>query len=146
MGIVRRDEVAPADFGAVDLQFFRGNIQQAFDDKHAMLPSRAAIGRDDGLVGEDRRELAVIVFDVVQSEHIGLRVERHGQAIRSIRARVMQKDIMHAENATILVERASASWICPRSCVVATKFSARSSIHLTGRFNFIAAHGTSTSS
>src|SRR5215216_2792401 len=61
---IRWDEVAPADFGPVNIQFFRGNIQQALDDEHTMLPPRAAIGCDDSFVGEDRGELAIIVLDV----------------------------------------------------------------------------------
>ncbi len=99
------NKIASADFGAVDLQFFRGKIKHPLDDKDAMLASCAAIRRDNGLVGEDRRELAVIIFDVIGSEQRALTVERHGQAIRRIRARVMQKDIMHTEDATVLVER-----------------------------------------
>ena len=41
------------------------------------------------------------------------------------------------------VSAISASWICPRSCVVAKKCSWRSSIHLTGRSSRMAAQGSS---
>ena len=40
----------------------------------------------------------------------------------------------------------SASCTCPRSWVVAKKFSRRSSIHLTGRFSFMVTQGNRTSS
>ena len=101
---VGRDEVAPANFGAVDLEFPGSQVQHAFDHEHAVLSSRAAIGCHDGLVGEDRRELAVVIADVVQPQHVGLRVERHGQAIRSIRAGVVQEDVVHAEDVAVPVE------------------------------------------
>src|ERR1041385_7429176 len=70
-----------------------------------MLSPRATIWCDDGFIGEDRRKFAVVILDIVQSEHVGLRVECDSQSIRGIRACVMQKDIMHAENATFLIER-----------------------------------------
>lgn len=66
--LIGLNEVSSADFGAVDLEFLRRKVKHPLDDEDSMLTPRAAIGCDDGLVGEDRRELAVIILDVVRSE------------------------------------------------------------------------------
>src|SRR5262249_3965669 len=52
--LIRRDEIASADFGAVDVQLLRSNIQRPLDNEHTMLTSRAPIWCDDGLIREDR--------------------------------------------------------------------------------------------
>ncbi len=52
---IGRDEVAPADFGPVDFEFVRRDVQEPLDDEDAVLPAGAAVRRDDRLVGEDRR-------------------------------------------------------------------------------------------
>jgi len=67
---IRRDEITSADFGAVNLQFFRGNIQQTFDDEYSVLTSRSAIGRDDGLVGKDGSKLGIVISNVVGSSNV----------------------------------------------------------------------------
>ncbi len=133
--------------GAINFELFCRKVQHSLDDKHAMLASRAAIRRDDGLVGEDCCEFTVIVFDIVRSKQGTLAVEwaRSSHRVRTHPCHA-RKTSCTPRMWPSLSNAISASWICPRSWVVATKFSARSSIHLTGRFNFIAAHGTSTSS
>ena len=101
---IRRDKVTPADLSAVDTKLFCGEVQHALDNEHAMLPSRPAIRSDDRLVGKHRGELAVVVLDIVQSKHVGLRVEWHGQTVRGIGACVMQEDIVDAQDSTVSVE------------------------------------------
>src|SRR3990172_3442837 len=54
-------EIAAADLTDVELQFAGRQIQQALDDEDAVLASGAAVGGDDGLVGEDDGELTGVI-------------------------------------------------------------------------------------
>ena len=44
---VWRNEIAPADFGGIDANLMRRDIEQSFNDKDAVLAAGAAIGRYD---------------------------------------------------------------------------------------------------
>ena len=102
---VRRDEVAPADLDPVDAELLRREVEQPLDDEHAVLPAGAAHRRHDRLVREDRRELALVVRDVVRTEQRALAVDRNRQAVRIVGARVVEEDVVDAEDAPVLRER-----------------------------------------
>ena len=102
---IGRDEIPPPDFSAVNIQFFSCQVEHPLDDKDPMLPPRTSIRRNDGFIGEDCSKRTVIVLNVVQTEHIGLCIDRDSQAIRIVSASVMEKDIVDTEDVTILVER-----------------------------------------
>src|SRR5262249_34299494 len=65
---IGRDEVAAANFRAVDAEIARRDIEKAFDNEDAMLAAGAPIGRDDRRVGEDRGKRAVVVRHHVGAE------------------------------------------------------------------------------
>src|SRR5207247_2740770 len=44
---IRRNEIAAADFGRIEAELARGDVEQAFHHEHAVLPAGAAIGRDN---------------------------------------------------------------------------------------------------
>ena len=102
---IGRDEIAPADFGAVDAKFVRGDVEQPLDDEHAVLAAGAAIRRDDRLVGEDRREGAVVVRHHIGPEQRALAVDRHRQPIRIVGAGVVQEHVLDAEDAAVARKR-----------------------------------------
>ena len=102
---VGRNEVAAADFGAIDLELVRRDVEQPFDDEHAMLPAGAAIGRDDRFVGEDRGKRAVVVGYDVRSEQRALAVDRHRQSVGIVGAGIVQEYVLDAEDAAVGVER-----------------------------------------
>ena len=101
---VGRNEVAAADFDAVDTQLFGRDVEHSFHDEDAMLTARAAVGCDDGFVGEDGFEFAVIVRHVVLTEQGALAVERQGEAVGCVGAGVVQKGVVDAEDAAIAGE------------------------------------------
>ncbi len=87
------NEIAVADFGAVDPQLFGGNVEQTLHDKDAVLPACAAIGRDDGFVGKNADEFAVISGNIIAAKQRALAVERHGQSIGGVGAGVVEEFI-----------------------------------------------------
>src|SRR5215208_3866058 len=93
--LIRWNKIASADFGAVDLQFSCRKIKHSFNDKYTMLTSRAAIRRDNRLVRENRCEFTIVILYIIGAKQGALRIKRNGQTIRSIRARVVQENIMH---------------------------------------------------
>src|SRR5208282_5366309 len=66
-----------------------------------MLPAGAAIGRDDRLVGEDRRKSAVVVGYHVRSEQRALTVDWHRQSVRIVGAGIVQKHVLDADDAAV---------------------------------------------
>jgi hypothetical protein len=62
---VGRKEIPPPDLDRVEPQLPGGKVQQPLHDEHPMLPSRAPHRRDDGTVGEDGAELALVVGNLV---------------------------------------------------------------------------------
>ena len=83
----------------------RRDVEQPLADEDAMLPAGAAHRRDDRLVGEDRRELAVVVRDVVRAEQRALGVDRNRQAVGIVGAGVEQERVAHAEDAPVARQR-----------------------------------------
>ncbi len=129
-------------------QLVRRDIEQPLDHEHAVLPARAPIRRHDRQCREHRGEGAVIVRHHVGSEQRALAVDRDGQPVRIVGAGIMQEDVLDAKDAAFCASSAiSASWIWPRSWVVATEM-------LEPVFDpfhrplaaAIATHGTTTSS
>ena len=102
---IRRNEIAPADFGAVDLEFVRGDVEQPFDDEHAVLPPGAAIRRDDRFIGEDRGKGAVVVWDDVGAQQRALRIDRHRQSVGIVGAGIVEEHVLDAEDAAVGSER-----------------------------------------
>jgi hypothetical protein len=143
---VRAQVVAAADLVGGEPQLARGDVEQALHHEDAVLPPRPAHRRHRGAVGEDRAELAVVRRHVVRPQQRALAVDGHGEAVRIVRARVVEEEVAHSQDLAVRESAISASWICERSCVVAKKFSWRSSAHFTGRPSRMAAQGTSTSS
>ena len=74
-------------------------------DEDAVLAPGAPNRGHNRLVGEDRRELALVVGDVVGPEQRALAVDGNGQAIRVVRAGVEQEYVMHAEDAALAGQR-----------------------------------------
>src|SRR2546427_278576 len=70
-----REVVAPPDLQAVEAERARGEIEQPLHHEHAVLAARAAHRRHQRLVGEDGRELGVIVGHVVGAEQGALAVD-----------------------------------------------------------------------
>ena len=99
---VRRDEVSPANLRPVDIQRARRDIEQPFDHEHAVLPARAAVGCNDRLVGEDRREGAVVGRNDVGAEDGALAVDRHRQAIGVVGPGVVQEHVLDSEDLPVL--------------------------------------------
>ena len=102
---IRRDQVAPPDFGTVQLQFLRGDIKQPFHDEYAVLAAGASIGRHDRLIGEDCREGAVVVRHHIRAEQRALTVDRYRQSIRIVGTGVVQECIFDAEDPAVGRER-----------------------------------------
>ena len=98
-------EIAPPDFGAVDVEFMRGDIEQPLHDEHAVLAAGAAIRRDDRQVGEDRGEGAVVVRHDIGPEQGALAVDRHRQAVGIVGAGIVQEHVLDAEDAAVGGER-----------------------------------------
>ena len=92
------EQVAPADLDAVETELPGREVEQPLDHEDAVLAARPADRRHDGLVGEDRRELAVIAGDVVGSEQRALAVDRHREPVGIVGARVVQKNVADAED------------------------------------------------
>src|SRR2546430_7713507 len=67
-----------------------------------VLTPRASHRGDDRLVREDRGELAFVARDVVGAEQGALTVDRHGEAIGIVGARVVQEDVLHTEDLAVL--------------------------------------------
>src|SRR2546426_4876858 len=65
-----------------------------------LFRSRASHRGDDRLVREDRGELAFVARDVVGAEQGALTVDRHGEAIGIVGARVVQEDVFRSEEHT----------------------------------------------
>src|SRR6185437_10004745 len=74
--LVTPEQVLAADFGAVDPQLPGREVQEPLDHEHAVLAPRAPYRRNDGLVREDRGELALVARDVVGAEERALAVDR----------------------------------------------------------------------
>ena len=102
---VRRDEIFAADVDAVDLQLLRGQIEQPLHDKDAVLPPRAAVGGDDGFVGEDGAKFAVVVGHAILAEQCTLAVDGHSQAVGRVGPGVVQKFVVDAENLALPCQR-----------------------------------------
>ena len=67
-----------------------------------MLSPRAAIGRDDGLIGEQGFEFARVILNIIRSQQRTLAVEGDGQAIGSISPLVVSKYVVDAKNTAVL--------------------------------------------
>ena len=102
---IGRNEIAPPDLGAVDAELARGDIEQPLDDEDAVLAAGAAVRRDDRLVGEDRRERAVVVRHHIRPEQRALTVDRHRQSIGIVGAGVVQEHVLDAENTAVARQR-----------------------------------------
>ncbi len=102
---IRPEEIAFADLHAIDAELARRDVQQPLADEHAMLAAGAAHRRDDRLVGEDGRERAVVVLDVVRAEQRALRVDRDGQPVRIVGAGVEQEHVLDAEDPSVTRQR-----------------------------------------
>ena len=63
------DEVATPYLRAVDVELSRGEVEQSFEYEDAMLATGATIRSNDRLVGEQRRELGVVVRQLVPTGH-----------------------------------------------------------------------------
>src|ERR1700691_2175704 len=96
-----RNEIAPPDLGAVDIEFTRGNVEKPLNDEDTVLTAGAAVRRDNRFVGEDRTEGAVVIRDDVRPEQRTLAVDRHRQAIRVIGAGVVQENVLDAEDTPV---------------------------------------------
>ena len=103
--LVRPQEIAPPDFDPIEPQLPGGEVEQALDDEDAVLASGAAVGGHDRLVGEHRGELAVVRRHAVGTEQRALAVERHGEAVRVVRAGIVQEAIPKPEDGAILAQR-----------------------------------------
>ena len=69
---IRAEQVALPDLDAIDAELLRRDVEQPLAHEHAVLPARAAHRRHDRLVREDRRELALVVRNVVRAEQRAL--------------------------------------------------------------------------
>ena len=87
--------VAAADFCPVYAEFPGGDVEQPFNDKHAMLPPGPAIGGDDGFVGEHGRKFTIVILNVIRPQQGALAVEGYGQAVGSIGPGIVQENVMN---------------------------------------------------
>ena len=100
--LVRPEQVLTTDLGAVDAELLGREIQEPLDHEHPVLTPGASHRGDDRLVREDRGELAFVARDVVGAEQGALTVDRHGEAVGIVGARVVQEDVLHTEDLAVL--------------------------------------------
>ena len=103
--LVPPEQVSTADLGAIDPELFGGEVEEPLDHEHAVLTARAAHGRHNRLVGEDRRELALVVGNLVGAKQGALAVDRHGETVGVVCAGIVQEHVAHAEDLPALVQR-----------------------------------------
>src|SRR4029079_9120783 len=77
---IRRDEVAPADFGSIKADLACSDVEQPLHYEHAVLAACTTNRRDQSAIGEHRAEAAFVSGDVVAAEERALAVERDRQA------------------------------------------------------------------
>ena len=99
---IGRDQVLLADLHPVDAQLFGRHVQQPLGQKDALRPAGPAHRRDDGLVGEHHLEIRVVVGHVVGAHGVALGVQRDGQAVGIVGARVVEELVLDAQDAPIL--------------------------------------------
>ena len=102
---IRTQQIPLSNLHAVESHLARGDVEQALAHEHAVLPPGAAHRRHDGLVGEDGRELALVMWNVVWAEQRALAVDGNGQAVGIVGAGVEEKHVAHAENAAVFRQR-----------------------------------------
>ena len=96
-------QIAFADLDAIDAEIPGANIEQALDHEHTMLPPGTANGCDERLVGEDGRELTLVVDDVVGTEQRALTVDRDRQAVRC-RTHPSREEKRHGRQECVLLD------------------------------------------
>ena len=69
-----------------------------------MLPAGTSIWGHNRLISENGRERAFIVGNMVGTEQRALAIDRHGQAIGIVCARIVQKRVLDAEDAPVVGE------------------------------------------
>ena len=76
-----RDQIAAAEFDAVDAEIVRRHVEQTFAKEIRFEPSRPAIGADRGLVGDQERHAHVDVGDAIRPRQDLRGVARAGRAV-----------------------------------------------------------------
>ncbi len=69
-----------------------------------MLPSCAAIGRDDGFVGEKGSEFAVVIGDVIRPQQGALAVDGNRKSVGVVGAAIVQEIVSNTEDSSFLRE------------------------------------------
>ncbi len=102
-----RNDVAPAQFDAVDAHLGRGDVDDAFDHEGRFRPPGAAIGIDRDGVGEDHLDVAVDRRRGVDApEQRGIEIGRDiGPECREVGAHIGQCGDLQSEEFSVLVER-----------------------------------------
>ena len=102
---VRREEVATPDLGPIQPQLTGREVEETLHDEHALLSPGSPDRRHDRAVGEGDAELAVVVREIVGAEQRALRVDRQGEAIRVVGARVVHEHVLHPQDPPIRAQR-----------------------------------------
>ena len=101
----RRDEIAPAHFGAVEAGGFGEAVHQPLHHEHALRAAGAAHRRRRDHVGVDGVELDAKVWDHIRPRHRGGGDPRQHQAPRNERAGVVQEPTAQAEDLAVTIGR-----------------------------------------
>src|SRR5262249_55797130 len=102
---MRLDEVATPDLARLEAQLAGDPADDALHDEGAVPPPGAAVGRDHDLVRVADLELDVVVAEPVWPGKLRRSDQRNDDAVRRVRAGVVQKAVAQAKDAAGLVGR-----------------------------------------
>ena len=102
--LLRLDEIAAADFGAVDAELLRDEVHHAFHREHGLGAARAAHGRARGLVGVHDSEIEIVGRQHVGAGHGRRCNPRQHEAPRDVGPVVMHEAALEAEQLAVVVD------------------------------------------